>query len=87
MANDDIQLRFKYPTLTKVHRHLNFQNLKILKEEIKANATCIHSDLGGGAHGHLGLVLTPAEYANVSAVPYQQHVHPGPLVLPPRTTL
>ena len=23
----------------------------------------VHSTLGGGAHGHLGLVLTPAQYA------------------------
>ena len=43
------------------------------------------SNLGGGAHGHLGLVVTPAEYVLVSAVPYGRPVHPGPLVLPSGT--
>ena len=49
---------------------------------IKANTSIITSNLGGGAHGHLGLVLTNAEYALVSAIPYVRPVHPGPLVLP-----
>ena len=43
------------------------------------------SDLGGGAHGHLGLVLVPAEYAAVSPVPYVRPVHPGALIIPPGT--
>ena len=42
--------------------------------------------MGGGAHGHLGLVLTPGEYALVSPVPYVRHVHPGPLTIPPAAT-
>ena len=41
---------------------------------------------GGGANGHLGLVLTPTEYANVSAVNYVRPVHPGALVIPGGTT-
>ena len=61
--------------------------MKILKDEIKTNASSIYSDLGGGAHGHLGLVLTPQEYAHVSAIPYIQLVHPGPLVIPPGTAV
>ena len=40
------------------------------------------SDLGGGAHGHLGLVLTPAEYALVSAILYVRPGHSGTLTLP-----
>ena len=46
---------------------------------MKANAAQVTSDLGGGANGHIGLVLTPAEYLHVSALPYVKPVHPGTL--------
>lgn len=40
----------------------------------------------GGNHGNLGLVLTPVEYANVSAQPSIRPAHPGHLVIPPNAT-
>ena len=43
----------------------NFRNLIQLKNELKANAGSIKTTLGGGAHGHLGLVLTLAEYSAI----------------------
>ena len=49
---------------------------------MKANASSVPCDLGGGAHGHLGLVLTAADYALVSATPYIRPNHPGTLTLP-----
>ena len=81
-AVDYLKTYFEYPELTKVHEHLTYDSLKTIKNQIKTNAARVNSDLGGGAHGHLGLVLTPEEYALISAVPYVRPVHPGPLVLP-----
>ena len=37
----------------------------------------VSCDLGGGRHGHLGLVLSPEEYALVSDTPYVAPEHPG----------
>ena len=31
-------------------------------------------------------MVSPAEYANILAVPYTRPLHPGPLVLPPNLT-
>ena len=73
-----IHTSFQYPILTKVHDTPTYEVLKRIKDEIKANATNVQCDLGGGRHGHLGLVLTPAEYATISATPYIRPVHPGP---------
>ena len=42
----------------------------------------ISSDLGGGAHGHLGLVLSPEEFTLVNDTPYELPAHLGPLTLP-----
>ena len=73
--------KFQYPVLTKAQT-LNFSSLKTIKDKIKANASSIHSELGGGMHGHLGAVTTPAEYAHVSPTPYVEPVNPPPLVVP-----
>ena len=78
---DYIKMHFKYETLTKVHNCSTYDSLKTIKNKLKANASKVASNLGGGRHGHLGLVLTPAEYALVTAMPYIRPVFPGPLVL------
>ena len=82
----DFLALFEYRALTKIHGEPDYTSLKLLKEQLKANAAKIISDLGGGQHGHLGLVLTPLEYANASAVPYVRPPHPGPLVIPGGST-
>ena len=43
----------------------------------KKNAASVVSNLGGGNHGHLGLVLNAVLYALVSATAYVRPVHPG----------
>ena len=73
--------QFEKATLTPIHGEPNYASLKRLKKELKANAQSVVSDLGGGGLGHLGLVLTDAEYANVSDVPYVAPPHPGRLKL------
>ena len=52
---------------------------------MKANTGLVISDLGGGAHGHLGTVLSPKEYAKLSSTPYSKSTHPGPLQIPVST--
>lgn len=79
---DYITTSFEYPVLTKIQGQPTYVTLKIIKDEMKANATSVSSDLGGGANGHLGLMLSPIEYSNVSLVPYVKSVHPGTLVIP-----
>ena len=67
---------FEFHVLTKIEGPLNHQNLNILKNELKSNAACVDSDLGGGAHGHLGLVETATKYIKVSTIPYVRHIMP-----------
>ena len=50
------------------------------------NSQTVHSDLGGGAHGHLGLVLSPTRYALICNAVYNRPQHPGTLIIPPGTT-
>ena len=55
-------------------------------ETWETGALGIQSDLGGGAHGHLGLVLDDATYQAISGgIPYIRPPHPGVHVVPAGT--
>ena len=71
---------FQYPTLTKIHGE------PTAEAELKANARSVYSDLGGGRHGHLFLVLTPEQFNSTSSTPFVRPEHPGSLNLPPNAT-
>ena len=78
---------FQYPTLSVIHGEPTYEGLQELKDELKANAATVSSNLGGGSHGHLGLIMTLAEYTNLAPeTPYITPVHPGPLIIAEGTT-
>lgn len=77
---------FAHRNLTRIHGEPSFSNLILLTREVRANAMAVHSTLGGGSHGHLGLVLSPAQYANISPTPFVRPAFPAALVIPAGTT-
>jgi len=38
----------------------------------------VDSDLGGGQHGHLALMVSVSVYATISAIPFVAPINPGP---------
>ena len=60
------QTFFNYPELTKIMSKPTITLLLKMKNELKANAQSVPQTLGGGQHGHLGLVLTTDEYETVA---------------------
>ena len=77
---------FAFPNLTAINGEPDADILIKLKNQLKANASSVPSNLGGGNHGHLGLILSPQTYAMVSNLPFVQPAHPGPLAIPVGTT-
>ena len=77
---------FQFKELKKIHGEPNYDSIKRLHNEVKANAASVPSTLGGGAFGHLGLVLTPHQYAMVSNAPFNRPNHPGQCVIPAAST-
>jgi len=74
---------FEYADLTPIHGEPTYKSLTVLFNQLKANARSVRSSLGGGQHGYLGLVLSPAIYNTIAPnTPFQYPVHPGPLILP-----
>ena len=63
-------LFFPVPVLTKIHGKPTYKTLYTLRNELQASAQSMRTTLGGGQNGHLGLVMTPAEYVSINATPY-----------------
>jgi hypothetical protein len=72
---------FQYNVLTPITGPPSYPSLKTLKKQINANGQSVNSSLGGGEHGHYGLVSSASEYERSSpGVPFVRPVQP---VLPP----
>ena len=77
---------FEIPVLTKIQGEPTADSHILLKRELKANASSVYSNLGGGTHGHLFLVVPPAQFNLLSNAAVIRPIHPGPLNIPIDTT-
>ena len=78
---------FEHPVLTTIRGEPTYETLHHIKKELKANTISVLTTLGGGNHGYLGMVLTPAEYRRISPNdPFTQLPNPGVLVPNPNGT-
>jgi hypothetical protein len=55
-----------YTNLLKVTGEPKFEDLKIICRLLNSNATSVSSYEGGGRDGHIGLIMTNAEYFAVA---------------------
>ena len=76
---------FKYKTSTPIQGTPTNKTLKRLKADLRANASSVESDLGGGNYGYLGLVLTNEEFASITPPPplFTPPHFPPTLTIPP----
>ena len=77
---------FERGNLTLIRGETTFEILHKHQNEIKANTKSVYSNLEGGSHEHLGLVLTDAQYALISPTPFVYPTHIGTLIIPDGTT-
>ena len=81
------ETHFEKSELTPIRGEPTYSTLERLLKELKANASTVHSTLGGGAHGHLGLVISLTSYAHLSAIPFTRPAFPGTAaIIPPGST-
>jgi formylmethanofuran dehydrogenase subunit A len=60
---------FPNPVLPKIDHEPTFEDIQVTTRMLNANAISIPSMAGGGAHGHMGIIMTQVEYATISASP------------------
>ena len=73
---------FERDNLTPIPGKPTYETVHKLWNEVRANARSVYSHLDGGTHGHLGLVLTAAHYADISNTVFTRPTPPGPLAIP-----
>ena len=87
MSIKTTSVSFAQPTLTRISGRPDYTSLLLLRRELLANAMGIHTTLGGGQNGHIGLLLTPEEYEmEAPGTPFIIPDHPGPAPTPANDT-
>jgi hypothetical protein len=78
MPNSTPVITFAQPQLTPISREPTNSSLKLFQAELNANTISIPSHRGGGAHGHLDLIQSPANYLILTGVIFTPPGKPGP---------
>ena len=67
---------------TKIHGQPTYDDIRQLRTIIYQNAASVNSTMGGGQHGHLGMVMDATTYATISHTPWTDPPEPGATVVP-----
>jgi hypothetical protein len=84
LSVDAIRDSFPHPNIPRHTGTPTYAAINIIHKKLKANASSIPSELGGGTHGLLGLVLSAPAYINVTGHVFVPPVNPGPTAVIPR---
>ena len=71
---DYINVYSEIPELTKIYGRPTYDNLKVIKGELKTNSSTVSSSLGGGRYGDVGIVTTPQKFTIILVTPYVRPV-------------
>jgi hypothetical protein len=73
----DIRDKVRKETVTKIRGQPAKQDLTILEKELIAILANIPTALGGGNHGHAGILMDPEKYLLTAGVPFNNPANPG----------
>lgn len=66
--------------VAKIDGKPTYQTLRLLVTELVQNTSSIMTELGGGNHGYLGLVLSAAKHLQLTGYVFALHPNPGPIL-------
>jgi hypothetical protein len=78
LSVDDIIAKFPNKTIPTIHGEPDYAAISNIVQLMYGNAASLPTTLGGGQHGHVGLIMTPILYTTLSNTPYTLPVDPGP---------
>ena len=77
---------FERDNLTPICGKHTFKMLHNLRNKIKANAESVYSNIGGGAHGHINIVLTEYHHEIIYNAQFFYPYHLCSLIITDGTT-
>ena len=63
---DSVTESFPNPTVPKIEGEPTYQSIKNVEKVLLENAASVPSELGGGQHGYLGLILSDTKYHTIT---------------------
>ena len=79
--SETIKLIFPFPIIPRNPGLPEYRVIDEVHGKGKANASSVASELGGGAHGLLGITLSPPTYFQLTGHHFNQPVNPGTVPL------
>jgi hypothetical protein len=76
---DELIAGFPHYSLPKVTGEPTFEDLKVIRRLLNTSAMSVSSYVGGGCHGHLGIMMTNEEYFAIAADVFPVPNNPGAL--------
>ena len=83
LSVDDIVAKFPIKTIPTIQGEPDYASISNMVQLMYGNAASLPTTLGGGQHGHVGLIMTPILYTTLSDIPYTYPNDPGPDILQP----
>ena len=80
LSIDDIVAKFPVKTFPTIEGGPDYALISSLMQGLYGNAASLPTPLGGGLHGHIGLLMPVALYSTLTPTPYQPPQDPGPLI-------
>jgi hypothetical protein len=77
---------FPNPVLPKIDNEPVFEDIQVTTRLLNTSAISIPSMAGGGAYGHLGIIMTQVKYAAISASPWVEPFNPNAIPITPPGT-
>jgi hypothetical protein len=74
---DELIAGFPHSSLPKVTGEPTFEDLKVIRRLLNTNAMSVSSYVGGGHHGHLGIIMMNEEYFAIAADVFPLPDNPG----------
>jgi hypothetical protein len=74
---DELIAGFPHSSLPKVTGELIFEDLRVIRRLLNTHAMSVSSYVGGGRHGHLGIIVTNEEYFAIAANVFPVPDNPG----------
>jgi hypothetical protein len=89
MTVEEIINGFPSPILPKIDHEPTFEDIQVTTCILNSNAISIPSMSGGGAHGHLGIIMIQVEYGTISTSPWVEpyNLKAVPIITPGTTAV
>eukprot|EP00957_Ditylum_brightwellii_P141240 10761021-Ditylum_brightwellii.AAC.1 len=81
LSIDELTKVFPHLVLPRLVGQSTYKNLYEIHKLLMENASKIPSTIGGGNHGHLGLIIEAPKYLQLTGVAFTMPPNPGPVPL------